>query len=145
MSHDGDGNAASRADLTKIYTWYAERIARLLDQLAAVEEGEGTLLDNTLVVWGSELGKGNSHAFERVPFVLAGGAGGALPTGRYLQFAGVPHNRLLVSICRAMGLSDLDQFRDDRRRQRRTGRLARLKAGQFQPVDRLLGTVTDGP
>ncbi len=110
MSHDGDGNAQSRADLTKIYTWYASRVARLLDQLDAVQEGDGTLLDNTLVVWGSELGKGNTHAFERVPFVLAGGAGGALPTGRYLQYVDVPHNRLLVSIGQAFGLSDLDQF-----------------------------------
>ena len=110
ISHDGDGNPEARADLTKIYTWYAERIARLLDRLYEVEEGDGRLLDNTLVVWGSELGKGNTHAFERVPFVLAGGAGGAVPTGRYLQFADVPHNRLLVSIGQALGLSDLEQF-----------------------------------
>jgi hypothetical protein len=110
ISHDGDGNAQARADLTEIYTWYADRFAHLLDQLAAVKEGDGTLLDNTLVVWGSEIGKGNTHAFERVPFVLAGGAGGSLATGRYLQFADVPHNRLLVSLCHAMGVGDIDQF-----------------------------------
>jgi len=111
ISHDGDSNVTSRAELTSIYTWYADRFAELLDKLAAVEEGAGgTLLDNTLVVWGSEIGKGNSHAFERVPFVLAGAAGGSLPTGRYLQYADVPHNRLLVSICHALGLADIDQF-----------------------------------
>jgi hypothetical protein len=110
ISHDGDGNAQARADLTTIYTWYADRFAYLLDTLAAVPEGDGTLLDNTLVVWGTELGKGNTHAFERVPFVLAGGAGGSVATGRYLQFADVPHNRLLVSLCHAMGVSDVDQF-----------------------------------
>jgi hypothetical protein len=109
-SHDGDGNAQSRADLTTIYTWYADRFAHLLDTLDAVPEGDGTLLDNTLVVWGTEIGKGNTHAFERVPFVLAGGAGGSIAMGRYLQFADVPHNRLLVSICHAMGVSDVDQF-----------------------------------
>ncbi len=110
VSHEGDQNAQARDDLTKIYTWYADRFAYLLDKLDAVAEGDGSLLDNTLVVWGSEIGKGNTHAFERVPFVTAGSAGGRLTTGRYLQWDDEPHNRLLVSICRTLGLADIDQF-----------------------------------
>ncbi|HVJ16076.1 MAG TPA: DUF1552 domain-containing protein [Polyangiaceae bacterium] len=109
MSHEGDSNEAARAELTKIYTWYSERFAYFLDQLAAIPDGDGTLLDNSLVVWGSELGKGNTHDFEHVPFVLAGGAAGKLVTGRYLTYGAVEHNRLLVDICRLMG-HDVDTF-----------------------------------
>jgi hypothetical protein len=62
------------------------------------------------VVWGSELGKGNSHSFDKVPFVTAGGAGGALKTGRYLRFDGIEHNRLLVSMAQLMGMKEMQQF-----------------------------------
>ena len=76
-----------------------------------MREGNGTLLDNALVVWGSELGKGNSHSFDRAPFVTAGGCGGAVRTGRFLDLpAKTPHNRLLVSMCHAMGLNDVASF-----------------------------------
>jgi hypothetical protein len=47
----------------------------------AIPEGTGTVLDNTLVIWGSEVGKGNTHAMDNVPFTLAGSAGGAIRTG----------------------------------------------------------------
>ncbi len=111
MSHAGDSDLATRAKLVRIYTWYAERFAALLDALDAVPEGNGTLLDNTLVVWGSELGKGNNHSFERAPFVTAGGSGGAVRTGRFVELPDrTPHNRLLVSICHAMGLKHVESF-----------------------------------
>ncbi len=111
ISHEPDSNGQARADLIKIYTWYAEKIAEFLGKLASIPEGDGTLLDHTLVVWGSEVGKGNNHSFSRVPFVLAGGLGGALPMGRYLQYSGgVRHNRLLVSLCQLMGLGTVTSF-----------------------------------
>ena len=109
-SHLGDSDADAQASLTKIYTWYAERIAYFLSKLASIPEGNGTVLDNTLVVWGSEIGKGNTHSFEKIPFVLAGGAAGNLRTGRYLQYQNVEHNRLLVSICQLMGLPNVQTF-----------------------------------
>lgn len=110
MSHAPDSDTATWANLAKVYTWYSTKFGELLDRLAAIPEGAGSVLDNTLVVWGSELGKGNSHSFAQVPFVLAGGAGGALRTGRFLQYgAGVTHNRLLVSLCRAMGVTTIDK------------------------------------
>ena len=68
------------------------------------------MLDNSLVVWGSELGKGNTHSFEKMPFIVAGGAAGKLQTGRYLQFDGIEHNRLLVSMAQLMGVSDMQTF-----------------------------------
>jgi hypothetical protein len=109
MTHAPDSDTATWGDLQKIYTWYATKFGELLDRLAAVPEGAGTMLDNTLVVWGSELGKGNSHSFAQVPFVVAGGAGGAVRPGRFLQVAaGTTHNRLLVAIAQAMGASAIN-------------------------------------
>jgi hypothetical protein len=111
MTHAPDSDTATWASVAQIYTWYATKFGELLDRLAAVKEGAGTMLDNTLVVWGSELGKGNSHSFAQVPFVLAGGAGGALRPGRFLQYpAGTQHNRLLVAIAQAMGVTDVDKI-----------------------------------
>lgn len=99
-----------QAQLTKIYTYYAQRFAALLTQLDAVPEGTGTMLDNTLVIWGSELGTGHSHDFRNVPFVVAGGGAGGVRTGRYLKVApGTYHNRLIVSAMRFMGM-DVEKF-----------------------------------
>lgn len=103
MSHDGQDR---RNELQEIDAWYAEQVLYLLEKLDSVDEGEGTLLDNTLVVWGRELGT-TAHRMTRVPFVLAGGARGALQAGRYLQYDGQQHARLLVSVARTMGL-DVD-------------------------------------
>lgn len=108
-----DQTKSVNGQLTSIYTWYASMFARLLDRLDAVPEGSGTMLDNTLVVWGSELSDYNTHAFRpTVPFVTAGGAGGGLKTGRFLDLTGTPqlHNRLLVSICNLMGLTTVHTF-----------------------------------
>jgi hypothetical protein len=110
MTHEPDSNAEAKANLTKIYTWYTEMFDTFLDKLDAIPEGNGTMLDNSIVVWGSELGKGNTHAFEKVPFVVAGRAGGKLQGGRYLQFEDVEHNRLLVSVAQLFGAAELEKF-----------------------------------
>lgn len=97
-----DANATNA--LRAINRWYAQRFADLLDLLRAVPEGSGTLLDNTLVVWGNELQDARNHKHDNIPFVVAGGAGVGLVGGRYLKApAGTRQNALLVSICRAMG------------------------------------------
>jgi hypothetical protein len=111
LSHAGDTDAAAQESLTKINVWYAEQFAYLLDKLANVSEAGGTLLDNTVVVWCIEVGKGNNHAHRDLPFVLAGSCGGQLRTGRFVDYmangaAGRPHNDLLVSLARAMGTQD---------------------------------------
>jgi hypothetical protein len=101
----------SQDKLAALYTWYTDRFAHLLDRLAATPESDGgTLLDHTLVIWGTEVGVGWDHRIDNVPFVVAGGAGGALAGGRYLRLAPTLHNRLLVDAARAMGLSDLRSF-----------------------------------
>jgi hypothetical protein len=64
------------------------------------------MLDNTIVLWAKELADGRRHDGKSVPFILAGKAGGYLKTGRYLNFNGAPHQKLLVSVCQAMGLTN---------------------------------------
>ena len=67
------------------------------------------MLDNTLLIWTNELGKGNSHTHENIPMVLVGGGAG-LKMGRSLRFDKVPHNRLWLSLAQAMGHSELTTF-----------------------------------
>ncbi len=110
LTHAGDSDMAAKDKMTKIYTWYHDRVAYLLDKLNAVPEGNGTLLDNTLVIWGSEVGKGNSHSYDNIPFITAGGAGGAVRTGRLLSANKAQHNRILVSACHAFGATDVTTF-----------------------------------
>ncbi|MSP71998.1 MAG: DUF1552 domain-containing protein [Myxococcales bacterium] len=104
LSHAGDQSTDLQDQWALMLTWYNEQVAYLLDSLAAVPEGEGTLLDNTLVLCCNELSRGNSHAHDSIPFILAGGAGGALRGGRHLVFAGESHNNLLLSTCHLMGV-----------------------------------------
>jgi hypothetical protein len=104
LSHRGPSDTAARDQLIGRATWYAEQVAYLVRQLAAISEGERTLLDNTVLVWGNELSVGNTHSHENVPFLLIGSAGGYFRTGRYLNMGGVPNNRLLVSVLNAMGV-----------------------------------------
>ena len=101
MSHDGTDR---RTELQAIDNWYAKQIAYLVGQLDAVNEGNGTLLDNTLIVMGRELGS-TAHRMDRSPLLLIGKAGGALRTGRFLNYDKQEHVKLLVSICQLMGMS----------------------------------------
>ncbi len=110
LSHDGDTLTDTVEKLTKINVWYAEQFAYLLKSLNDIPEGDGTMLDNTLIVWGNELADGWSHSQHPIPLVLAGRAGGALQTGRYLDFGDARHNGLLVSLCNIMGLSEVTSF-----------------------------------
>jgi hypothetical protein len=98
--------------------WYANHFAYLLEQLDSVVEGNGTMLDNTAVVWLTELGA-PTHYHHDVFAVVAGGGSGKLRTGQYVRYprlenspisryakVGPAHNRLLVSMLRVMGQSD---------------------------------------
>lgn len=104
LSHRGPSDTAAREQLTARARWYADQIAYLARQLDAITEGDRTVLDNTVLVWGNELSLGNSHSHVDIPFMLLGSAGGHFRTGRYLQFDRQPHNRLLVSLLQSMGL-----------------------------------------
>ena len=104
LSHSGDGNANLQAQWERMLVWYSEQLNYLLERLASIPEGDGTLLDNTLVVAINEISRGNSHSHQDMPFLMAGGAGGRLRTGRYLNYPGGSHTDMLVSILNLMGI-----------------------------------------
>jgi hypothetical protein len=92
--------------LELIYHFYAENLAYLLERLDSVQESNGTLLDNSLVLAVSEIQMPETHAQNNMPFILAGNAGGALETQRWLRVPSQPHNNLLVSILNVFGIPD---------------------------------------
>jgi hypothetical protein len=110
LSHEPDSNAAAQEKLVKINTWFCEQLAALAKKLDSIPEpgGSGTMLDNTTIIWTNELGKGNSHSHDNIPFICVGGGLG-LQTGRALKYDNVPHNRLWMRIAQAFG-HDLQTF-----------------------------------
>jgi hypothetical protein len=110
LSHKPDSDKEAQASLTKINRWYCEQMAYLAKRLAETPEpgGGGSLLDNTLLVWTNELGKGNSHTLDNIPWVLVGG-GLDFRMGRSLKYPRLPHNRLLMALAHGMG-HRLDHF-----------------------------------
>lgn len=104
ISHEPDSNEEAYEQLVKINTWYSEQVAYMAQKLKDTPEpgGDGNMLDHTTIIWTNELGKGNSHTLNSIPFVMVGGGLG-YKTGRSLNFGGQPHNRLLLSIAEAMG------------------------------------------
>ena len=106
LSHVGDTDATAMNKLIAINNFYAGQLNYLLTKLDAVKEANGSLLDNSLVLWVNELAKGNVHSHNPLPVVIAGKCGGAIKTGRYLKLPQAqPHNNLLVSVANAMGVS----------------------------------------
>ncbi len=104
LSHEPDSNAEAVEKLTKINRWYCEELAYLAQKLSDTPEpgGTGSMLDHTLIVWTNELGKGNSHTLDNIPFVLVGN-GADFKMGRSLDLQNAAHNQLWMAIARAMG------------------------------------------
>ena len=110
LSHRPDSDRTAQQQLTNINKWYCEQLAYLARRLSETPEpgGQGSLLDNTLIVWTNELGKGNSHTLDNIPFVLVGG-GLDFRMGRSIRYNRVPHNRLLLSLAHGFG-HRIDRF-----------------------------------
>ncbi len=104
ISHKPDTDTAAMEQLTKINKWYCEQLAYLARRLAETKEpgGSGSLLDNTLIVWTNELGKGSSHTLDNIPFVMVGN-GLDFRMGRSIRYNRVAHNRLLMALAHGMG------------------------------------------
>ncbi|HEX7901745.1 MAG TPA: DUF1552 domain-containing protein [Planctomycetota bacterium] len=112
LSHKPDKDEAAQKSLTAINKWYCGELAYLCERLQATKEadGQGSLLDNTLIVWTNELGQGNSHTRNNIPFVCVGnGAGWNMGRSVKQPKGGVPHNRFLVSLAHAFG-HKIDKF-----------------------------------
>jgi len=111
LSHEPNSNGIAQEKLVKINAWYAGEVAHLARRLAETPEpgNDGSLLDHTTIVWTNELGEGNSHTLDDIPWVLVG-SGLGFTTGRAMQFQNLPHNRLLLSLAHAMGHLELNRF-----------------------------------
>jgi len=89
---------------SKINRWHAEQLGYFMDKLKAIKEGEGTLLDNSMVLFGSSMSDGNRHDPNNLPIVLAGRAGGKISSGRHIACEKkTPLCNLYVSMLEQMG------------------------------------------
>ena len=99
VSHHGEAPSAI-LDLARINQYHVKMVAHLADRLAKKQEGDGTLLDHSLILFGSNMGNSNQHVHHDVPHVLVGGANGKLKGGRHLAYPSktVPTGNLLLSV-----------------------------------------------
>ena len=106
MAHNNNNCDPDRSKKLKTYRWYSEQAAYLLGRLSAIPEGNGTMLDNTLVLWASEFGESNGHVSNNLMWLLMGNADGQFRSGRVLNCGGRSTNDLLTSLCNAFGIAD---------------------------------------
>jgi hypothetical protein len=125
----GSGDSVS-GQLALMQRWFATKVAYVINALSQIPEGDGTVLDHTIVLWMSDQGDPANHYYNNIPTVMAGGANGKFRMGRYIKYSMevdpycpptnnncsnpastnltwlTPHNQLLVSICQAFGLTN---------------------------------------
>ena len=88
-----------------ISRWHVQRLQRMMDKMAAIDEGGSSLLDNSLMLFGAGMSQGNTHSGSNIPILLAGKAGGAMKTGRHIQTAkNTQHSNFLLSVLQQMGV-----------------------------------------
>jgi hypothetical protein len=109
-SHHG-GREERVRDFGKINTYHVSMIPYLLDKLASVEDGSGTLLDKTMVMYGSAMADSNLHNHIRCPLFLVGGANGVLEGENHVRAAaGTPMANVFLSLLHKLGVNELESF-----------------------------------
>jgi hypothetical protein len=112
VSHHGDNPDRIR-ELAKINTYHVGLLPYFLKQLQETPDGDGTMLDNSLVIYGSPMGNPNQHNHKQVPFLVAGHAGGAIKGGVHLRARNAtPLSNVMLSALHALGHDDLASFGD---------------------------------
>ncbi len=107
-------------EIQRIDQYLIEQFAYFLDKLNAIKEKEGTLLDNSMIVYGSGISDGDRHQHHDLPIVLAGGGGGTIQTGRHVVYKDeTPLNNLFLAMMNRAG-ADVKEFGDS------TGQLGQL-------------------
>ena len=103
ISHH-EKNEEKQAQIAKINHYHVTQFAYFLEKLKAIREGDGTLLDNSMIVYGSAIADGNAHNHDNLPVLLAGGGGGTIRPGRHVRYAKeTPMANLYVSMLERMG------------------------------------------
>ncbi len=119
IAHESHSDSVAEEVMVDFNTAYARHFASLLGQLDSVSDGEGTLLDNTIATWLTELATG-PHDLHDLPYVVAGGGAGHLKTGQYVRYErshrvsggwdeyriGGSNGQLYVTLMQSMGMSD---------------------------------------
>ena len=120
VSHHGE-DPRRIADLSKINQYHVKMVAHLVENLSKVKEGDATLLDRSMILFGTNMGNSNQHVHYDVPHVLIGGANGKLKGNRHLAYPSktVPTGNLLLSVLEKFDIHQ-DSFGDS------TGRLENL-------------------
>jgi hypothetical protein len=104
ISHH-DNNPEKLAKLAKIDAYHVQQLAVFLGKLRNTPDGEGSLLDNSMILYGGGISNGNMHNHERLPVVVAGGGAGQLKGGRHLEFKqDVPMSNVLRSVLDKAGV-----------------------------------------
>ena len=105
LSHHG-GNAEKLEKIRRINQFHIQQFAYFLERLQSIPEGNGTLLDQSMIVYGSGLGDGNRHNHDNLPVLLAGAGGGTLATGRHIRFSQeTPMANLFLSLLHRMDVN----------------------------------------
>jgi len=103
LSHHG-GDEEKKAKIAKINRFHVSQFAYFVDRLKSIKEGEGTLLDHCMIVYGSGLGDGNRHNHDNLPVLVAGKGGGTIRSGRHLRFdSETPMANLFLSMLDGVG------------------------------------------
>jgi hypothetical protein len=111
-SHHQDREDRIR-EFEKINRYHIAQLPYFLDKLKKTPDGDGNLLDNTLLIYGSPMGNSNVHNHKRCPLFFAGHAGGALKGGLHIKLAdGTPMANPLLGAMHALGMNDVTTFGD---------------------------------
>ncbi len=111
-SHHG-GREEDILEFNRICQYRVSQLAYFVQRLQETREGDGTLLDNTVVLWGSPMGDANLHNHRRCPLVLLGGAGGKLRGGAHYKAPdGTPMANVFLALLHRLGHDDLESFGD---------------------------------
>jgi hypothetical protein len=106
LSHHG-GNVEKTDKIQKIDQFYVEQFSYLVQKMKATPEGEGTLLDNSMLVYGGAIGDGNRHNHDELPILLAGKGQGTIATGRHVRYPrGTPLCNLFLSMLDRVGVKE---------------------------------------
>ena len=103
ISHHGHARDKQKK-ISEINTFHMTLMSHFLKRLDSIPEGDGTLLDNCMVLYGSGIADGNSHSHKNLPIALFGSGGGTIETGRHVQLrSGTPLTNLYCSMLKRVG------------------------------------------
>jgi hypothetical protein len=88
----------------KINHWYVQQFGQFIDRLKSLKDADGTVFDNSAILFGSGIKHGDYHSVSDLPLVLAGGGGGKILPGRYVEYPNVPNGNLHLKLMDIMGV-----------------------------------------